>query len=94
VTNMSGMFYACLDFDQDIGSWDVEALEFADGMFELATLATANYDSLLIAWAAQTVKSGVNFHGGSSQYSVGAATTARASLVTDGWTITDGNQAP
>jgi hypothetical protein len=69
-------------------------LASATNMFDLSTLATANYDSLLIGWAAQTVKSGVNFHGGNSQYSVGAATTARASLVTDGWVITDGDQVP
>ncbi len=94
VISMSSMFYSCVDFDQDIGSWNVEALRFASIMFDFAELSTANYDSLLIGWATQTVISGVNFHGGGSQYSVGAATTARASLVTDGWTITDGGQAP
>jgi len=94
VTGMSYMFSGATAFNQDIGSWNVEALTTADNMFLSVTLATANYNSLLIGWAIQTVISGVNFHGGNSQYSSGAAATAHASLVTDGWSITDGGQAP
>lgn len=94
VTDMSYMFYDCAAFDQDLANWDVEALTAATSMLENTTLSTANYDSLLISWADQTVISGVSFHGGSAQYSAGDATTARASLVTDGWTMADGGQVP
>jgi surface protein len=42
-----------------------------------------------------TLQSGVTFSGGSSEYSVGAATTARGVLTSApySWTITDGGQA-
>lgn len=42
-----------------------------------------------------TLQSGQTFHGGSSKYSVGAATTARSVLTSApySWTITDGGQA-
>jgi surface protein len=61
--------------------------EFADGV----TLSTAEYDSILIAWSAQTVVSGQTWDFGSSQYTANStAATARADLVTAGWTITDG----
>jgi hypothetical protein len=42
-----------------------------------------------------TLQSGVTFTGGSSKYSVGAATTARGVLTSApySWTITDGGQA-
>ena len=61
--------------------------DFADGV----TLSTAEYDSILIAWSAQTVVSGQTWDFGSSQYTANStAATARADLVTAGWTITDG----
>jgi hypothetical protein len=62
-------------------------------MFLNATLSTANYDSTLIGWAAQTVKTGVNFHGGNSTYSEGTANAARETLLTSNWVITDGGLA-
>jgi hypothetical protein len=63
-------------------------------MFDGVTLSTANYNSLLIGWATQTVKNGVSFHGGNSKYSPGAAATARAVLIgTYGWTIIDGGES-
>jgi hypothetical protein len=56
------------------------------------TLSTTNYDALIIGWSAQTVQPSVPFHGGNSQYSAGAATTARGVLTgaPNNWTITDG----
>lgn len=51
-------------------------------------LSVANYDSLLIGWNAQAVKTGVIFSAGTSQYCLGAS--ARANLITlKTWTITD-----
>lgn len=65
--------------------------------------STANYDALLIGWNNNklAVSNGVanwrtdlrpNF-GGAKYTAGGAAATARAALVTYGWTITDGGTA-
>jgi len=62
-------------------------------MFRLSGLPTSRYSALLINIEANSHQSGVTLAGGSSQYSAGAAATARAALVSDGWTITDGGQA-
>jgi hypothetical protein len=60
-------------------------------MFDGVTLSTANYESLLISWNAQTLQSSVTFSGGSSKYCSAAAITARANMVeSDAWIITDG----
>ena len=48
-------------------------------MFYHVTLSTANYDALLIGWAAQAVEPNVQFSGGNSKYTAGA--TARNTLV-------------
>jgi surface protein len=88
VTNMRWMFANTSSFNQDIGSWNVGALTNAASMFISATLSTANYDALLIGWDAQTLQSGVPFHGGNSTYCLGEA--ARANMISsDSWTITD-----
>jgi len=63
-------------------------------MFQGVTLSTANYDALLIGWGAQTVQSGVAFHGGSSTYTGGgAAEDGRDSLLDQGWMIVDDGTA-
>ncbi len=95
VTSMDSCFLDNTAFDQDLSNWDIEAVTVLTFMFSGATLSTANYDALLIAWAAQTVTSSMSFHGGNSTYSVGAATTAH-DVLTDppnSWTITDLGQA-
>ncbi|GAH61773.1 unnamed protein product, partial [marine sediment metagenome] len=64
-------------------------------MFYGVTLSTTNYDSLLIGWSQLVLHNSVTFHGGNSQYSTGAATTARASIINNySWTIIDGGQVP
>ena len=58
-----------------------------------ATLSTVQYSDMLINYEAQAVQNNVQFHGGNSQYSAGAAATARAALIADHiWSITDGGQ--
>ena len=89
--NMSSMFYSATAFDQDLGTWNVDLLTDAADMFLNVTLSTTNYDSLLIGWEDHGTSS-VQFHGGSSQYSAGAAATARADMVGRSWSITDGGE--
>ncbi len=93
VTTMQSMFQSALMFDQDIGNWDVSNVTNMFFMFNQATLSTANYDALLIGWDALNLQSGLNFHGGNSQYCLGEA--ARTNMINnDGWTITDGGLDP
>ncbi len=97
VTNMERMFdatFALSVFNQDLGSWNISNVTNMTNMFGSVTLSTANYDGILQGWSSQSVQSGVTFHGGNSQYSAGAATTARGVLTgaPNNWTITDGGQ--
>jgi surface protein len=96
VTGMSGMFSNAVAFDQDLGGWDVRALSGANGMFAGATLSTANYDALLAGWSAQTLRTGLYFHGGNSRYCLGEAARTHMTTATgsggDGWAITDGGK--
>ncbi len=88
VTNMAWMFEGAHDFDQDIGDWDVTSLANAFYMFYDGHLSTINYDSLLMGWDAQVLKSGVDFNGGNSTYCIGE--TARQHMIDiDAWTIAD-----
>jgi surface protein len=93
VTSMSYMFNDAIAFNQNIGGWNISSIINASNMFTGVTLSTTNYSNLLIGWQGQTHPSSITFHGGNSKYSAGAAATARAALVTDGWTITDGGPA-
>ncbi len=96
VTRMDRMFEGAIAFNQDIGSWIVSAVTTMANMFLGVTLSTINYDSILIGWdGLSSLQNNVQFSGGNSQYSVGAATTARANIIaTFSWTITDGGQVP
>jgi hypothetical protein len=79
--------------DQDLSGWDIsnvtDAINFMEGS---SGLSTANYDALLIGWAAQSVQTGVTIHFGGSQFtSGGAAEAAKTTLQTTySWIITDG----
>jgi len=89
VKNMQYMFYQCTVFDQDISSLDITSLTTATNMLNLSAFSTTNYDLLLVAWDAFGT-SNVPFHAGTAKYSSGAPATARANMISRGWTITDG----
>lgn len=97
-TTFSFMFNGCSSFNQDLSSWNFNSCTDLGNFMTGVTLNTAHYDALLILW--NTYKTtwfsgGLNMtpNMGSSKYSAGAAATARANLITKGWSITDGGPA-
>ena len=93
LTSAVTMFAGATAFNQSLASWDVTKLTgnqftfFGNG----SGLSTANYDSTLIGWASQNVNSGVTINFGTSTFTGGGeAEAARTTLVSKGWTITDG----
>lgn len=92
VTDMSIMFYLCTNFNQDVSSFDISSVTTAASMFLLSGFTQTNYDLLLPAWDADGTSS-VTFHAGTAQYGAGTPTTARANMLSRGWTITDGGAA-
>ena len=94
VTEMDAMFSSAISFNQDISAWDVSQVSNMGNMFNHTALSTANYNNLLIGWAELPLQEDVEFHGGGSQYSAGAATDARQRIIDDfNWIITDGGQS-
>lgn len=63
------------------------------GIDTSTAMSVANYSTLLISMSSQTLNANVLFDAGDTQYSAGAATTARATIVSTPWTVTDGGQA-
>ena len=95
ITTMRGMFNGNSVFDRDISNFDVNQVSDLFNFMVGATLSTANYDALLIAWDAQGAMSysgTVNF-GGSKYTAGGAAEAARTSLISKWGGITDGGPA-
>ena len=94
VVAMDNMIRNCGSFNQDLSGLDVHLVTTMANMLNGANaLSTANYDALLIAWAAQTVQPNVNFHAGDATYTGGGAAEAAHDVLTGApnlWTITDG----
>lgn len=91
VSSMYHMFEGATSFDQDIGAWNVTNVRDMRGMFNGIVLSEANYNNILIAWAALDLYNEVRFDAGLSQFSEGAAADARAAIIAnDQWTINDG----
>ena len=95
VTLFTSMFSNCSSFNQDLSSWNFFSCIDLTGFMTGVTLNTAYYDALLILWNTHkndwfSFGSAMTPNMGNSKYSAGAAATARASLITKGWSITDG----
>lgn len=93
-------FSGCTAFEGDgVANFDLSGMATLNSLNNFATgctFTTANYDAILIAWEAAKAgyRNDVSPNFGSSTYtSGGAAATARAALVSYGWTITDGGTA-
>ena len=86
---MHYMFDGAIAFNQDIGGWDVSRVTDMGFMFQSATLATENYDSLLIGWANLSLQNGIIFSAGNSTYSSVASAARQYIIDTYGWTIDD-----
>jgi len=91
VTTMAYMFSHANSFDQDISNWDITNVRYMSHMFFNVKLSTTHYDNLLISWDAQSVQSGVNFHGGRSEYCVAEAERSHLISADDWEIIDDGN---
>jgi surface protein len=92
VTNMKVMFHAVTAFDQDLGSWNVSNVAgFNDfmGTKTPSTFTAANLDAIYNGWDSRPVQTPIVITFGTAKHT-SASSTARASLVGKGWTITDG----
>jgi len=96
-TTMERLVYLCTSLTSinlDDANMKLDSITNMDKIATNVTLDTSNYSDILIDWDDNKTFTGpLTTDFGSSQYSVGAATTARASLVTKGMTIIDGGQA-
>lgn len=89
-TDLRLMFHRADSFDQDIGAWeDAFGDNTMEEMFDGSGLFTANYDALLIGWAALDLHPDVTLDAQGISHSA-AASSARQSLIDEaGWTIND-----
>ena len=91
VTGFRSGLQSASSWNEDVSGWDVTACTNFGNTFLGTAMSQANYDALLIGWAAQTVQSSVVF-ATSAQYTAGgAAEAARNTLTTTySWSISDG----
>ena len=101
VTDMQSMFRVNA-FQQPLNSWNfvgtVNLTNFMFGKTGSNSYNTADYDDLLVRWdelvTATTLNAARTVNMGGAKYTdPGAGATARAALVTAGWTIVDGGAA-
>ena len=81
--------FANTPFDQDLSAWDIGDVFDMDNMFLGTTLSTANLDATLVAWAAQTLQSGVDFHLGLKTYSLTGANAVQTLRQTYSWDVSE-----
>jgi surface protein len=93
VTRMDEMFRSATSFDHDLSAWDLSSCtnmtNFMNGKSS-ANFSAANCDAIFEA-CVNGGQSNVNLGMGTIKYS-SAGATDRATLISRGWTITDGGQ--
>ncbi len=90
--NFSSMFREVAIFDQDLSRWQIASATNMGSMLSGTGLSIANYDAILISWAAQEVQNDVSFGVEGLQYCAG--NDARQSLIDDhNWTIENDSQS-
>jgi surface protein len=99
VTSMGNTFISALAFQQPLKDWEftgtVVITNFMTNKTGASSYNTPMYDDLLVRWAAlvaaTTLDAARTVNMGGAQFTTaGAGGTARAALVTAGWTIVDG----
>ncbi|MBX2829347.1 MAG: BspA family leucine-rich repeat surface protein [Flavobacteriaceae bacterium] len=98
----NAMFLDCsgLQGQLDVSNWDVSSAQNMRQFMDGTGMTNAVYNATLINWSTllstpppPTPSTTFGFvHFGNSQYSAGAPATARATIITTGWTLTDGGQ--
>ncbi len=92
VLSMSGMFNDAFAFNHNLGGWDISSLFSCTFMLTDSGLSTANYDALLIGWAAQApnIKSNVTLSTGPQRTNASLAAYNTLTSATYSWNISDG----
>ena len=97
VINMASMFYGATQANPNVSEWDVSSVTNMYNMYNMfhgSGLTTANYDALLINLADNNASvEGMVLGALGVQYSSGDAKTARDTLESRGWIITDDGDA-
>jgi surface protein len=93
VTSFKQMLQYCVAFDQDMGHLNIGSLTNAQSMLGGGGLSTANYDSTLIGWAAQSAGPYVADFGNSKYTAGGLAEVSRNTIIAQGNTLLDGGAA-
>ncbi|NGM63399.1 BspA family leucine-rich repeat surface protein, partial [Sphingobacterium sp. SGG-5] len=93
VKDMTRMFNDAQVFNQNIANWDITHVTDMEDMLSSSGLSLANYDAILIGWAAKTgLQSGVELQATGLTFCAGAE--ARQKLIDEyGWTITGDSPA-
>lgn len=92
VTNMQYMLLNCYVFDQNV-NFDVRKVTTMNNMFGgNYKLSTKNYDAIINSIASQDVLNNVSLGADQSKYSI-ASKTARDTLISKGWSISDAGQS-
>lgn len=95
VTVMDFMLDNADSFSSNLGNWNLSSLNSSTSMFGFMRFATgltvSDYNNTLIGWNNNKVlfRNDLNLHFGGTKYS-SAGEAARSSLISYGWTITDG----
>ncbi|MCP4456430.1 MAG: BspA family leucine-rich repeat surface protein [Cytophagales bacterium] len=91
VTSLSHTFSNCLDFNGNIGSWDVRSVTDMASMLDNSNMSAGNYDALLNGWSQLTLQSGVTFGASGVHYCNGS--DDKQKIIDDfSWTIGDAGQ--